>query len=362
MGAFGSNPGEKFAKRALVDFFQKAVAPEVTNADYEGEISAGGGDRLNILSFSRGTIQNYTGAAMTPDTPDEIESQLVVDQKKAYYFKIESVAKFISYIDDPSNTLINMYNAQLREVVDTFVLGFYGDVAAGNRYGTDYTTGTVAITAVTGAVTGTGTTFTAAMVGRGFKAAGHTKWYRVKTYTSATAIVIEDDFDDVASAYTGGTISAGATYTIEAATKLQISKTTVYAMALALGERLDEAKAPKEDRWMVIPSKIASVFKQAPELIPAVNMAYEGVVLNGLIGKINGIIVYENELVTGNNTDGYHILAGHKSFLTFGMAFKESGTEDLIGAFGMAYKGLAVYGAKVADSRRKAGAEAFVYV
>jgi len=47
-------------------------------------------------------------------------------------------------------------------------------------------------------------------------------------------------------------------------------------------------------------------------------------------------------------------LAGHKSAITFAMAFTETGIEDLQGNFGKAYKGLNVYGAKVVDERRKA--------
>ncbi len=94
--------------------------------------------------------------------------------------------------------------------VDAFILGFYTNIAAGQRVGTDYTTGTVTID-VSGNVTGSGTTFTSAMVGKGFKATGHSKWYRVVTFTSATSIVIQNDtYDDVAT-YDGGVIT-GATY------------------------------------------------------------------------------------------------------------------------------------------------------
>ena len=120
--------------------------------------------------------------------------------------------------------------------------------------GTDYTTGTVTVTTGTGAVTGSGTTFTAAMVGLGFKAAGHTSWYRIKTYTSATAIVIEDDKDDEASAYTGGAIGAGATYTIEAVSAITVTKSTIFDYIVDLKTKLDQREIPAEDRWVAFPS------------------------------------------------------------------------------------------------------------
>ena len=52
MANFGTTTGQKFAKNALMVYFQNAVAPEITNQDYEGEVRGGGADRVNILTFS----------------------------------------------------------------------------------------------------------------------------------------------------------------------------------------------------------------------------------------------------------------------------------------------------------------------
>lgn len=361
MADYGTNVGEAFARTTLKQFYEMAVAPMITNDNYEGEIK-GDKSKLNVLTFEKLSLKNYAGTAMTVDVPQESEATLTTDQKKAYYFQIESFANFASYVKDPESTLMKQCGDELIETIDAFVLGFYGDVAAGNRSGTNYTTGTVTVDVTTGAVTGSGTTFTSAMVGRGFKATGHTRWYRVKTYSSGTAIVIEDDKDDVTSAYTGGAIGAGATYIIEAATKLQVSKTTIYAYICELRKKLNQAKVPKTDRWLVVPAEISSLIVQAPEFIPAVDSAYNDVVKNGIIGKIAGFMVAESEQVAGNNTDGYRVLAGHKNFITFAMAFTETEIEPFIGGFGQNFKGLNVYGAKVADVNRKAGAEGFWYV
>ena len=69
----------------------------------------------------------------------------------------------------------------------------------------DYTTGTLAITTSTAAVTGSGTTFTADMVGR-YLVTTDRVWYRISAFTSATAITLDRN-------YIGSTIT-GATYTI----------------------------------------------------------------------------------------------------------------------------------------------------
>lgn len=63
---------------------------------------------------------------------------------------------------------------------------------------TKYNTGTVALTNGSTVVTGTGTTFTNAMVGRYFKindATGDGFWYRISSYTSATVIGLEQSYD-----------------------------------------------------------------------------------------------------------------------------------------------------------------------
>jgi len=69
----------------------------------------------------------------------------------------------------------------------------------------DYTTGTLAITTATTAVVGTGTTFTAAMVGRYLKTSDNF-WYEITAFTNGTTITI-------GTPYLGATITAG-TYII----------------------------------------------------------------------------------------------------------------------------------------------------
>lgn len=358
MANYGTNLAEAFAAKALSRYYEAAVEEKITNHDYEGEIKDKA-SKLNILTFGALSLKNYTGSNLTADDPQESVGVLTTDQKKAYYFKIPSISKFYSWIKNPEGTLLDQVGKELKKTVDQYVLSFYSKVAAGNRIGTDYTTGTVAINS-SGVVTGTGTTFTSAMVGRGFKADGHTKWYRVKTYTSATSITIEQDLDDDDATYDGGVINAGAGYTIEANTPITVTKTTIYSHIVSAKTKLDQNEIPASDRFLVVPSHIGAYLLQAPELIPAVPTAYDEVVKRGLIGQIAGFTVYQSEAVSGNATNGYRCLAGHRSAITFAMGMTETGIEDMTGNFGKAYKGLYVYGAKVVDERRKALVELFL--
>lgn len=355
MADYGDNLAEAFAAGAVEKFFETAVTPMITNDEYEGEIRDKA-SRLNVLTFSESQgLQNYTGADLTLGTVGESEGTLVTDQSKAYYFGIKSIDRFQSYVKNPESSLMVEKGGQLQEAVDSYVLTMaHSDAAAGNRKGTSYTTGTVTVTTSTGAVTGSGTTFTSGMVGLGFKAAGHTVWYRIKTYTSATAIVIEDDNDDVTSAYTGGAIGAGAAYEIEAATAVTIDTAgEAYAAILALKQKLDATKTPKQGRWLVANSYFMQKLL-AEDVIVRDTEQGENRTTNGFVTRIAGFDLYENEQLAGDNTNGFWLAAGHKSAITFAMAFVETGIEDLQANFGKAYKGLNVYGAKVVDERRKA--------
>lgn len=206
-------------------------------------------------------------------------------------------------------------------------------------------------------------TFTSAMVGKPFRATGHSKWYRVKTFSSTTAIVIENDSDDETSSYDGGVISSSSSYTIQANTVKTVDNSSVkfLDMVLALNQMLDEAEVPKEDRYLFIPpaGKTSALKDTSIKLnVPA---AFEELVKKGMITELESFKVIETNRVLGDNTNGYHVVACHKSWLTFADKALEVGMEeDLQGNFGSAYKDLFVYGGKVADERRKFAAHAFV--
>lgn len=73
----------------------------------------------------------------------------------------------------------------------------------------DYTTGSVTVTNGSAAVVGSGTTFTALMVGRSLKlddASGDGMWYKIATFTDTTHITLENTY--------AGSTTAGASFAI----------------------------------------------------------------------------------------------------------------------------------------------------
>ena len=354
-----------FSQRLLKEMYDRSLTDVVVNRDYQGEINAVG-SKLNILNFDRITEKNYDGSNLSVDDITENNTILTIDQLKSFYWREKTIDNWKSYIKDPHSTIVAQKADERNKNMDEYVLGLFADVGAGNRVGTDYTTGTVTVDATTGVVTGVGTTFTSAMVGRGFKATGHSVWYRVKTFTNTTSIVIEDDKDDIDSAYTGGAISAGATYTIEAVSTLSITTTNLLQQVAKLKTKLDLAESygysavPDSDRWLIVPPEFEEILVRASGVALHVPEAYESLVKKGMIGMLQGFKVFKTNRLTGDNTNGYRVLAGHPNWLTFAEKLLEADIEeDLIGNFGSAYKDLFVYGAKVADTRRHFATEGY---
>lgn len=365
MAARAATIAQGFSNKLMLEMYDRDLSEVISNSNYEGEIN-GVGSKLNILNFDRLSEKTYSGAALSADDLTENNSALVIDQYKSFYWKEKTLDNWLSYIKDPHPTIVSQVANERNKNKESFLLALYGDVAAGNRVGTDYTTGTVTVDVTTGVVTGSGTTFTSAMVGRPFKATGHSVWYRVKTYSSATSITIEDDKDDVSSAYTGGAIGAGATYTIQAATALSITTSNLLQKVAALKLKLDRAEAegnnsvPAEGRFLIVPPEFEDICVRASGVALHVPEVYEGLIKKGMITMLQGFKVFVSNRLTGNNTDGYRVLAGHPGWVTYAEKTLQARIEeDIIGDFGTAYKDLFVYGAKVTDARRAFAAEGY---
>lgn len=365
MSAYGTKLAEAFSNKVMKQLYDRNLLGDIVNRDYEGEINKVG-SKINILDFDKLTEKTYANAAMTADDLTENNAQLIINQYKSFYWKEKTLAQWLSYISNPHATIVDQVSNERSKNMDEFVFGLYADVGAGNKVGTDYTTGTVTVDVTTGLVTGSGTTFTAAMVGRPFKADGHSDWYRVKTFSTTESIVIEDDLDDVDSAYTGGAIAGGATYTVQAATVLSITTANILEKIGKLKLALDEAEAngkssvPDGDRWLVLPPVMIDLIPRATGIALHVPAVYEDLIKKGMVTMLQGFKVFSSNRLSGDNTDGYRVLAGHSNWVTFAeKVLQVRMEEDLTGDFGTAYKDLFVYGAKVKDARRHQAAEGF---
>lgn len=346
----------KFSLKLVEVLYNETIYNLISNTKYEGEIK-NAGDRVRVRTAGRIALSNYTkGMTLVAQDLNPVDEDLIIDQQKYFKFVVDDIDKIQNDVDAIAEYAQNA-KMDMSEVLDADLLSYARkNVKGENAVGTAYATGTVAVAVTTGVVTGTGTTFTAAMVGGYFKATGHTTSYLITAYTSGTSITITD-LDGVG--YSGGAIGAGATYNITAATAIALTKSNVYQYLVQLGTVMSQALTPRAGRFIVVNAAFEGIVRQAPEFIPAVETAYNDVVKAGKIGKIANFDVIFSELIDGNNTTGYWFYAGttdHMAFASQIMKVSVLPSESDPNTFVSTCKGLLVWGRKVFEGNRGRGA------
>lgn len=431
-----TNFGEQFATKVLEKVFQDAVYPAITNRDYEGDIKKAG-DRVNILSFLNDIAMGdyVVGTDMNLENIVDSEDQLVVEKRRYFNFPLDRLEQLFTYGQDVSGSLVRLAGETATRDMDTYVFTKAGDAKAGNWVGVNIriagsgtTLGTMASVATTstggtvtvqigantqlggaGAEQGDGTMyftgFTSADIGKPFRMTSGTtwatEWYVITGVTDTnTASVANWDGATSGSDIPGGDILrglyGGSEYTsdlngdgkpttqqgwgweFQAGAATAISDSNIYEAIVDTAEKLDKNEVPDTDRHLSGPSMLTQVLRKASEIQPAVAMAYDGVVINGRVGRVAGFDIHvaagvrvsqraghpttsgiDTDAVNTASANGYQMLANHTSFCTFAEKYSESRVVDQINQFAKNYQGLMLYGAKVPALRRKMGAVLF---
>lgn len=351
-----ANTPVKYSLKLVELLYNETIYNKVTNTSYEGEIRSEG-DRVRVRTLGKLTLSAYTkGTTLVAQDLSPSYEDLIVDQQYYFKFIVDDIDKLQNDIDT-----INEYAAtskrDMQELLDTNILSYMRkNVHGANAVGNSYSTGTCAVAATTGVVTGSGTTWTSAMVGGYFKPSTLDDYYLVTTFTHASSITVTDLDGD---GYSGGAVAGSDTYVINAATATAITKSNIYSQIVELRTKLGQQLTPKEGRFLVVNSAFEGALLQAPEFIPAVGMAYEDAVKGAKIGRIAGFDVYTSELVDGNNTTGYWILAGTKDFCAMALQIMKVNvipSSSDPSTFVSTCKGLLTWGRKVFEGQRGKGA------
>ena len=248
--------------------------------------------------------------------------------------------------------------------------------------------------------------FTAADIGKPIRLTSGTtwatEWYRISARTDSLTVSIENwdaateapdipNGDILRGLYGGHIFTGGATngdgkpttqtgwgWELQAARGTALTAGTIYEQMVELSTQLDEEEIPDTDRHVTVPPAVIGLLKNASELQPAVEMAYSGVVINGKVGRVAGFDIHVaagarvttriahststgqgGDIVVSDGSRNSQILANHISFCTFAYKWAESRVVDAERQFAKLYQGLHLYGAKVPNIRRRAGANLF---
>ena len=126
MAAFpsaGANSADNFiseiwSKKLQAKFYANTVLPQVSNTDYEGEIS-GQGNKVIVRTVPDVTVADYTGSISYADlTTTKVE--LNIDKAKSYAFKVDDVVKAQSNFD--------YWNAAAQDAAESMKIAVETDV------------------------------------------------------------------------------------------------------------------------------------------------------------------------------------------------------------------------------------------
>ena len=276
---------EIWSGKLIENFYDATVLAAISNTDYEGEIRQYG-DTVNIRTTPEITIRSYVkGQTLTVENPDKPKIQLVID--KGEYFAcveddVDKVQSDINLMDTWSKDASERMKIKIDQRVLTDLLT---DIAATNK----------------GATAG-----------------------------------------EQSASFNLGTTGAPLTVTKDGAS----STTSVIDLLVDMGTVLDEANCPEQDRFVVIPAKMAGLIKKSELKDASLTGDSQSIVRNGRLGMVDRFTIYvsHNLFVSSGK---YNIIAGHKMGFTFASQMTNMETIRSESTFGNIIRGLQVYGYKV---------------
>jgi N4-gp56 family major capsid protein len=125
---------EVWSKKLLKVFSKQTVMANLVNSDFEGDIK-NAGDTVFVRTFGNVAISNYTrDMTINFETLTDPMQSMTIDQQKYFAFKVDDLD--LSQADvDIMEGYANRAAIAIRDVVDSFLLGLYTQIPAGNILG-----------------------------------------------------------------------------------------------------------------------------------------------------------------------------------------------------------------------------------
>lgn len=291
---------EIWSGKLIENFYDATVLAAISNTDYEGEIRQYG-DTVNIRTSPEITLRTYVkGQTLTVENPDKPKIQLLID--KGEYFAcveddVDKVQSDIGMMDLWSKDASEKMKIKIDQRVLTDLLPGIDSLNKG---------------ANAGRITG-----------------------NFALGTTGAPIAVSKD---------------GASSTV-----------SVVDLLVDLGTVLDEANAPEQNRFVVIPAKMAGLIKKSELKDASLSGDGTSILRNGRLGMIDRFTIYMSHNLRNSGSGSskqFSIIAGHKMGFTFASQMTNMETLRSESTFGNIIRGLQVYGYKV--TKGEALAEAVV--
>jgi len=139
-----------------------------------------------------------------------------------------------------------------------------------------------------------------------------------------------------------GNIDLGVAGTPEA-----LTTSNVIGKIVDMGTVLDEANCPEQNRFLVIPAKMAGLIKQSDLKDASITGDGSTPLRNGRLGMIDRFTVYVSHNLKKTSGGEFSVIGGHKMGFTFASQMTNMETIRSETTFGNIIRGLQVYGYKV---------------
>lgn len=275
---------EIWASKLVTKFYASTVLAAISNTDFEGDITKHG-DKVIIRTTADIVVNDYNrGMDLNYQTPESPNVELLIDHGKYFAATLDDVDKIQSDIALMDKWATDA-SEQMKIAVDRDVLGtIFADVASTN--------------------------------------------------TGASAGKVS------------GSYNLGAT-----GTPLAVTKDNVIDILVDAASVLTEQDVPQEDRWIVIPDWMSNLIKKSDLKDASMTGDGKSILRNGRIGMIDNFTLYVSNLLSASNETigsetkkATHVIAGHKSALTFASQMTSLETLRNPSRFGDLMRGLQVYG------------------
>lgn len=125
------------------------------------------------------------------------------------------------------------------------------------------------------------------------------------------------------------------------------TKDDAYEYLVDLGVLLDEANAPLDGRFVVVPAWFHGLLLKDERFVKAGTRGSDAALRNGEVGQAAGFSILKSNNVPNTEGEKYKIIAGHSIATSYVEQIVDVQTYKPEKRFGDAVKGLHVYGAKV---------------
>jgi hypothetical protein len=317
-----------FSQKVQMAFRKSAVAEDITNSSYFGEI-ANYGDSVKIIKEPEISIRSYTrGKQIVPQDLEDDDYTLVIDQANEFAFQIEDIEQAHSHVDF-MDMATDRAAYRLKDVYDEHILGYMG----------------------------------------GYYKNSSGVWVARTTYPGTLADETADtdeylaanklDASDFGNGTTGQGIVLGVSGTYDA-TPLQVLN--------RINRMMNENSVPQDGRWVVFdPVFVEKLMDENSKLVNAdYNTGSVQTLANGRLGpnKIRGFRVYESNnlpylgtgpgtvVTTGSRTAANvgFIIAGHDSAVATASQINKTEKYRSHDTFADVVRGLHLFGRKILRS------------